>query len=667
MEPPFPSYDGENPFVFVCYAHADQDVVYEEIEWLSHQGVNIWYDEGISAGKNWRAEIGTSIDGASWVLFYISRASLESDHCNREINLALDEGKEIIPIYLEDVPLTPDLKIGLNRVQAIHRDRQSSESYRSSILAALNPNSSVTGMTSDQDSKIPGKPRFRHRKHLLIATGLAIVLMLFATVLSPPIEEPVTESTDTADEKPYVLVVPFDVSAANDKAWDPFADQMTREIIRKLRRVSGIKTVPAPSAFAFNANKTRPHIQSELPEVRYVLDGLISVESNSNIRVSLSLEDLKDGKILWDDDHFVRDDHVDLFAVQSEVARSVSAALQVAVHEGEEQALNELPTSDLAAYALYNEGIEFQNISTNETLIHSIENFDAALELDPDFSLAYVAKAISYRQRMTFFEPPIDMLSYVHAAATNAIALDPASAYARSALGMAYLQSWHFDDAWRYLSDARSRDPRIGITHTGLALYYTSLGDKQRAFESLAAADDQDPLNPEIAGWAIFIHFLFGETASGMKLADEKVRLFPQVPLVSNNAGWIYSLANEHERAISLGEKALELGQRGPFFLIGLAQIYARAGRTDEAQAILHEVEQSESYICPYEKATVSIMLDKKEEAFEQLDRAVEYRSNCLMFTRQDPRLEAIRDDPRYSELLDTVGLDDLSIGGYSR
>ena len=121
--------------MFVCYAHEDSDVVYPEMAWLHEQGLNLWYDEGISAGKNWRAAIGDSLLGASHVLFYISEHSLQSDHCNREINLALDEGKDVIPVYLEDVELTSDLKVGLNRVQALHRDQD--VSYQQHLLQAL--------------------------------------------------------------------------------------------------------------------------------------------------------------------------------------------------------------------------------------------------------------------------------------------------------------------------------------------------------------------------------------------------------------------------------------------------------------------------------------------------------------------------------------------------
>ena len=80
MHKPFSAYQGDEPYVFVCYAHDDEGVVYPEIGWLHAHGINIWYDEGISAGRIWREEIGEAIKGAANVLFYISRSSLSSDH-----------------------------------------------------------------------------------------------------------------------------------------------------------------------------------------------------------------------------------------------------------------------------------------------------------------------------------------------------------------------------------------------------------------------------------------------------------------------------------------------------------------------------------------------------------------------------------------------------------
>jgi Tol biopolymer transport system component len=171
---PFSAYRGDGPYTFVCYAHEDADVVYPELAWLRDQGINIWYDEGISAGTNWRASIGDSLMHADRVLFYLSHASLVSDHCNREVNLALDESKELVPVYLETLELTSDLKVGLNRVQALHREKDTE--YRQHLLGALG-SQSIQTIAGSVDSRFGTFGRRRVRLLNALAMGLVIVAL----------------------------------------------------------------------------------------------------------------------------------------------------------------------------------------------------------------------------------------------------------------------------------------------------------------------------------------------------------------------------------------------------------------------------------------------------------------------------------------------------------
>ena len=182
MDKPFQAYRGDDASVFVCYAHEDADIVYPELAWLNDQGIKIWYDEGISAGANWRATIGDALMKADRVLFYVSRESLRSDHCNREINLALDEGKELVPVYLEDVELTSDLKVGLNRVQALHRERDAN--YRQNILRALGSTGEATAAVGESAIARIGRRRVR-LSTALIAGALAIASVLAGVLFSP--------------------------------------------------------------------------------------------------------------------------------------------------------------------------------------------------------------------------------------------------------------------------------------------------------------------------------------------------------------------------------------------------------------------------------------------------------------------------------------------------
>ena len=115
--------------------------------------------------------------------------------------------------------------------------------------------------------------------------------------------------------------------------WRPFADQVTRELIRNLQKISGLKVVPTPSAFSFKDNKSREHIRRQLPEAQYVLDGVVSISGTNTLRITAQLENLGDGRLVWDKDYEGRTDDTNLFAMQSQIAAAVSQSLKVAILE----------------------------------------------------------------------------------------------------------------------------------------------------------------------------------------------------------------------------------------------------------------------------------------------------------------------------------------------
>ena len=137
---------GDEPYVFVCYSHENEKVVFAEIEWLQSQGVRVWYDAGISAGAVWREEIADAIRGASQFLYFVSAGSIRSDHCSREVHFALDKELPVLPIYLQSVELPGELDLALARVQALSR---SDPEWRRKVLAA------IVGSTGDSAPQLP--------------------------------------------------------------------------------------------------------------------------------------------------------------------------------------------------------------------------------------------------------------------------------------------------------------------------------------------------------------------------------------------------------------------------------------------------------------------------------------------------------------------------------
>jgi|TARA_Y100000310_G_scaffold329996_1_gene400869 hypothetical protein len=134
MDNPFPAYQGTEPYVFVSYAHEDSDVVFPEIQWLKDQGFNIWYDEGISPGSEWRTELADSIEACSLFLYFITPTSVVSEHCQREVNYALDQKKQLLDVHLEVTDMPSGMGMSLSSIQAIMRYELSELDYRIKLL-----------------------------------------------------------------------------------------------------------------------------------------------------------------------------------------------------------------------------------------------------------------------------------------------------------------------------------------------------------------------------------------------------------------------------------------------------------------------------------------------------------------------------------------------------
>ena len=119
MDRPFPAYKGDDAYIFVSYSHSNAPDVFPELTRLSGQGFNVWYDEGIEAGTEWRDEIGKAIKNASLFLYFVSPESARSENCRKEVSFADKEHIPIVTIYLKSTALPEGLDLTLSDRQAI--------------------------------------------------------------------------------------------------------------------------------------------------------------------------------------------------------------------------------------------------------------------------------------------------------------------------------------------------------------------------------------------------------------------------------------------------------------------------------------------------------------------------------------------------------------------
>lgn len=474
-------------------------------------------------------------------------------------------------------------------------------------------------------------------------------------------------------ERPYVLVMPFGVSANATDHHQMFADQLTREVIASLRKISGLRTVPQATAFQFRRDKSSERAIASVPGIRFILSGEVSVAPDGTLRISPRLTDVHDDLDVWDSAFRVRADQRDFFEAPAAIASAVAAALRVEIVKNEQRALAQLPSVP-EAYAPYAAGWREMDLFTHASLRRAVAHFDAAIARDPDFLAARRGRSDALRIIFTYFEAPQDLLPVVEGSLQAVLARDPDDAEALSSLGLTQVMAWKWRDAWSNLSRARSLDRSLAQTELGFALYFAALGETAKVKQAVTRASELDPLNTELADWGTWALFMAGELDAARAWARKQMRDHPDNGFVFCGAGVAAYLSGDVAAGVTLLEKGADLTDRAPVALIMLAQAYGYAGRPEKVRPLLAEAEAARVYMCPYETAAAYLTLgdaDSKTRAMVLLEEAAAKRSNCLIFLRVDPRLGVLRTDPRFADrlgrLLTRVGLDDAAVSTYRK
>ena len=130
------AYKGETPYIFISYAHKDSEAVIPVITRLQQEGYRVWYDEGIAPGSNWDVYISEHLDRSAVVLGFLSKAYVKSSNCRDELALTRQKGKAMNLVYLEDVTLSPGLRMRYGRIQALFMHAMTQDAFYDKLFQA---------------------------------------------------------------------------------------------------------------------------------------------------------------------------------------------------------------------------------------------------------------------------------------------------------------------------------------------------------------------------------------------------------------------------------------------------------------------------------------------------------------------------------------------------
>ncbi len=343
------------------------------------------------------------------------------------------------------------------------------------------------------------------------------------------------------------------------------------------------------------------------------------------------------------------------------MAASVAEKLNATLTDEEKKKLVVRPTQNLEAFNVYMEGRYYYGFRKDSTLRLAINYFNQAIKLDPGFSKAYSGLADSYSALgYISYELPSNAFLKAEAAALKALELDSTLADPHNSLGyIRFYYYWDWGPAEREFRKASELNPRYALAYDAYAYLLTARERFPEAKMAIDKALQLDPLSPQIntdKGFTLFYTHDYDQAIGVLKTA---LGIEPKNPLAHIWLGRSYQEKKMYEEAIAEYEKTLILIPEWPVALAAIGYVYGITGRQEQARKIIDRLKAvaAARYVTPYGVALVYASMNDMDKTFEYLGKAFEERSNWMVWLKQDPRWELIKNDPRYQELVSKVGL----------
>ena len=423
--------------------------------------------------------------------------------------------------------------------------------------------------------------------------------------------------------KKSIAVLPFD-NIGSDKDNEYFGDGLAEELIVNLSRINEIDVVSRTTSMQYkDAKKDIKTIGREL-NVRYIMEGSVR-KFQDNIRVTVQLIDVESDRQLWAESY--KGKLEDVFDIQEQVSKQIVDALMLKLSPKEKVVLTKRPTLNADAFDCYLKARNYLYKRTKHSVEFAIQLFQKAIELDPRYASAYAGLGEAYATFQTDFESNESLLDKAIESAFKALMYDPTLSEAYAALGLSYLSKKSFDEAITSTKKAIELDSSNFVAYWILGrVYHTTDRDK----EAIGLYKKAIELNPDFHtayGDLRMIYERLGEKEKYQEILNKLLELFPKY--LSKNPddarSHIYyatdlAQVGRNDEAKVEAAKALELSPGDPLMLYNAACCYARMTEN---------------------KLAINALRDSMNVGLEDVE-----------WTKRDPDLESIRNDPEFIELM---------------
>ena len=497
-------------------------------------------------------------------------------------------------------------------------------------------------------------PRTTTRAALI--AGLSVVVVAAAgLVLAPAL----ARRSSAIPSVRSIAVLPMD-NFSGDPAQEYFADGMTDELITDLAKIGSLRVISRTSVMRYKGTrKDLPEIAKEL-NVDGIIEGSVT-RSGQRVRITAQLLYGPTDKHLWAETY--ERDLGDILSLQSEVAQAIAQQVRAELTPQQQARLGSTRPVNPEAYDAYLRGRYYlwNDYTTPQPLNMAKQYFEESVRKDPGFALAYSGLADAYAY-LGFFHQLSTKSAYRSAeeALRQASALDDSIGEIHDTQAVLdWRYRWDWNGADRELQQAIALAPSYICAHEDRAEYlaFQGRGAEARAEVAKSMALDSS-VSSDLTESAV--DYQLRDFAGLIEASRRGMALNPKEWLEYYFLGVGYEGTGKQLEAIVEFQRAVELSGGDQDATAELAYAYAGIGRKAETRKMLHNFQRETKtpYVSPYLIATLYAGLGEKDKAFEMLEKA--YREKCLDLSwslKADLRMDSLRSDPRYKNLLHRVGL----------
>lgn len=432
-----------------------------------------------------------------------------------------------------------------------------------------------------------------------------------------------------------------------------FADGVTEELVNALSRISALRVISRTSAMQYEGtHKPLSQIASEL-HVDAVIEGTVQ-RSDGDVKISVSLVDTRSDRSLWG--HSYDGNLRDVLSLQGQVAQAIATEIQVKLTPQESASFEKNRTVNPQAYEAYMRGRYFWNKRTPGELKKAIGEFKKAIDLDPNYSLAWAGLADGYSLLSDYDEqPPREAIPQAKATAQKALELDDSLGEPRATLAnIEWAYDWNASAAETDYQHAIALSPNYASAHQWYGMYLCNRSRFDEGIAELERAKALDPLSLVIEvnlGRCRYYGHRYDQAVELLKSLEQRE---PDYWIVHAILGQTYLAMGRLDNAIRELERARALSPDSPRNLGVLGDAYGRAGRRGDALMLARDLTalSRKRYIPAIYSAMIYMGMGESAQAMALLEKAYADRSSWMILLNTEPEFDPLRSDPRFRDLL---------------